>query len=128
MEKLKNTSLDFAIANMRHFMAELIETFGELDWQYVGTGDKPRHKNGWFSFEIVLDHEIVAVDMPGCDPVFFSEDADMLAAPEIYVNGSTWQYGFALSHTDDEIRNIIIDQWIRKNKTRNVTPSQTEQD
>jgi hypothetical protein len=116
MEQLDNTTVDFAIANMQHFMAELIETFGRLDWQYVGSGDKPRHKSGWYAFEIVLDHEIVAVDMPGCNPSFFTPEADMFAAPEIYVNGSAWQYGYALSHADDEIRNIIIDQWIRKNK------------
>jgi hypothetical protein len=128
MEQLENTSLDFAIANMQHFMAELIETFGKLDWQYVGLGDKPRHKSGWYSFEIVLDNEIVAIDMPGSNPALFSPTADMLAAPEIYVNGSSWQYGYALSHTDDEIRNIIVDQWIRKNKLQQGTKAATQAD
>ena len=52
VDKLENTSLDDAIANMRQFVAELLETFGELDWQYVGSGDKPRHNNGWYAFEI----------------------------------------------------------------------------
>jgi hypothetical protein len=128
MEQLANTSLDYAIANMQHFMAELIETFGKLDWQYVGSGDKPRHKNGWFAFEIVLENEIVPIDMPGCDPVYFAPQADMLAAPEIFVNGSSWQYGFALSHADDEIRNIIIDQWIRKNKIEQGSKPMTPAD
>ena len=116
VDKLENTSLDDAIANMRQFVAELLETFGELDWQYVGSGDKPRHNNGWYAFEIIVDQEIVAIDMPGCDPAYFSPEGDVLSAPEVYVNGSAWQYGYALSHTDDEIRNIIVDQWIRRNK------------
>lgn len=116
MQPLENTTLDYAITNMRLFMAELIETFGELGWQYVGGEDKPRHKNGWYAFEVIVENEVIAVDIPGCDPRLFSPEGDLLAAPEIFVNGSPWQYGFALTRTDEEIRNIIIDQWIRKNK------------
>lgn len=117
MQPLEDATLDHAITNMRHFMAELIETFGELNWQYIGGGDKPRHQNGWFGFEIVLEGEIIAIDMAGCDPQFYSPEGDMFAAPQIYVNGSQWQYGIALTRADEEIRNIIIDNWIRNNKS-----------
>lgn len=116
METLENTSLEFAITNMRQFMAELIETFGPLNWQYIGGGKKPRHNSGWFGFEVVVGHEIVAIDMPGCDPEMLSPTADEESAPNIFINGSPWGFGFALKNADDEIRNIIIDNWISENK------------
>jgi hypothetical protein len=59
---------------------------------------------GRYAFILSLGDKSVNVEMPGCDPDV-TERSKPFMSPRLYVNGSSWLWGFAL----DIARTTLID-------------------
>ncbi len=53
-------------------------------------------RDGWFGFRFVRDGRTAEVDIPGDDPEVVCDGRPWVAR-RLYVEGSSWLYGYALS-------------------------------
>jgi len=59
-----------------------------------------RDADGWFGFLFRLDDKTVVVDIPGDDPETVCEGRPFKSR-RLYVEGSSWLYGYALNHISE---------------------------
>lgn len=61
---------------------------------YIRNEDRDDDK-GWFGFTFNLGKKEVEVDIPGIEPQIV-EASEPWKSPRLYVNGSSWLWGYAL--------------------------------
>lgn len=60
-----------------------------------------RDNDGWFGFDFKFNGKVVEVDIPGDDPDTVRK-GEAWVSRRLYVNGSSWLYGFALNRFSDD--------------------------
>jgi hypothetical protein len=66
------------------------------------TRNESADRRGWFGFKITYRGNEVEVDIPGSDPEVVRK-GEPWASPRLYVNSSSWLWGFALGITRDAL-------------------------
>jgi len=94
-EPVQRATVENAIINMR----QLVEDSGQdgVIFERIEEQDK----DGRFSFDLKSEHHdfIINVEMPGCE-LERVRDSKPFYSPRLYVDGSSWLWGFALSFID----------------------------
>ena len=85
---VENASLADAETNVTALIADTGRPFTA---RYTG-----KEHNGRFAFELRIGDEVREVDMPGL-PLERVRSEDLLRIPRLYVDGSSWFWGFAVN-------------------------------
>lgn len=86
------------LSNAVEIASRLLEDTGADSIEHVDGNDA----DGWFRFHAKRGDRSVAVDIPGDDPNTVCEGRPFHAR-RLYVDGSSWLYGFAVSVVVDRL-------------------------
>lgn len=87
------------LENAERAMAQLMIDIGRDGATYER--DPEQDGRGRFGFLVTHEDRRWTVEMPGCDPDITLRGQPWVS-PRLYVNGSSWLYGFALNRFDDD--------------------------
>lgn len=96
-EKQLNTSVDNAYEVVRHIIKDLDLTGGIVKRRKEGDDDR-----GWYAFTFYKGDRKSEVDIPGIDPEIVVKGQPFVS-PRLYVNGSSWLYGYALGFINRDL-------------------------
>lgn len=87
------------LANAETIALMICEDVGLPNGSYVR--NESRDNDGWFGFDFTRNGRVFEVDIPGDDPATVTGGRPF-AARRLYVNGSSWLYGYAINRFFDD--------------------------
>ncbi len=101
-EPVKNHSKENAEIAAGYFLEDLaIDGF-----EYEATGEVSG--DGWYKFVFQKDNFKVDVSFPGSDPEITRKGKSWVS-PRIYVNGSSWLWGFGLNIFEGKYKDYLFE-------------------
>lgn len=95
---VQDATLSNARLNIAAFIGDLVAPGRVL---MLGSTEPHDDGDGRWTFEVMVDSRWRKISMPGL-PLERVRSEDILRTPRLYVDGSSWFWGFALGMCEDE--------------------------
>ena len=97
-ESIRNGEIKNAVKAAKYFLEDL-----KIDGMQSQIVDGSLDDRGWVDFKFFKDNFEAVVSFPSSDPDI-TRKGKAWESPRIYINGSSWLWGFGLQIMDDLVR------------------------